>query len=364
MMFPQVSSLLTSFRALPWAAKVVVAFALAAGINRLVAGPKKRKSLNDRLVVITGAGSGIGKIMAFMCAERGAQVALWDINFEAVSAVAAEMKARFPARSGFVHPVFCDVSSEASVKVAHRETLLLFSGVPLTNRTLASDGDLSAVLESLPQPDPSFKVDVMICNAGVVHGRPLVTASRSQIERTFSVNALGPVWCTRAVLPAMMTPPKGASARGGHIVYVSSASALVAPAGLGDYAASKAAVSALGESVRMETQAKNRAAPGWNGVHTSIIMPIYINTGMFEGAKMRSRAMAMLDQDWTAAQIIKSIEEEREVVPLPRSIWMVSVVRALFPTRVFDWVAFFSGSNNSMDNFSSTRALSSSSPDL
>jgi len=80
----------------------------------------------------------------------------------------------------------------------------------------------------------------------------------------------------KAFLPEMMSRDSG------HIVTVSSAAAMFGVNGLGDYCASKAAAAAFHESVRAELYVANKT-----GVHMTLICPVFINTGMFDGCKSR-----------------------------------------------------------------------------
>ena len=118
-------------------------------------------------------------------------------------------------------------------------------------------------------------VDVLVNNAGVVSGRPLLELSDEAIERTFGVNTLALFWTTRAFLPAM-------KARGsGHVVTVASAAGLIGTARETDYAASKFAAVGFNEALRQELRR------GASGVRTTVVCPYYIDTGMFKGVKTR-----------------------------------------------------------------------------
>jgi len=80
----------------------------------------------------------------------------------------------------------------------------------------------------------------------------------------------------KAFLPEMMSRDHG------HIVTVSSAAALFGINGLGDYCASKAAAACFHESVRAELYARQKT-----GVHTTLVCPFFIDTGMFDGVASR-----------------------------------------------------------------------------
>ena len=125
----------------------------------------------DQKILITGASSGIGKLMAETFAAEGARVILWDINRVALEAVEKELTERGLRCATYL----CDVSGRDSV-------------YDTAKRVLREHGP----------------IDILINNAGVVSGRPLLEISDAEIERTFGVNALAPIWTTRAFLPAMI----------------------------------------------------------------------------------------------------------------------------------------------------------------
>ena len=80
----------------------------------------------------------------------------------------------------------------------------------------------------------------------------------------------------KSFLPDMM------SRNHGHIVTVASSAGFIGVTGLADYCASKFAAVGFDESLRFELEAQ-----GKDGIHTTVVCPFFINTGMFEGAKTR-----------------------------------------------------------------------------
>ena len=113
----------------------------------------RRLPLTGARVLITGAGSGIGRRMALGAAERGADVVIWDLNAEAAGRVALEIT----AAGGSASAAALDVTDSTAVG--------------------------AEALAAGP-------IDVLINNAGVVTGKRLLEASEAQIRRTFEVNAL------------------------------------------------------------------------------------------------------------------------------------------------------------------------------
>jgi NAD(P)-dependent dehydrogenase (short-subunit alcohol dehydrogenase family) len=182
---------------------------------------------SGRVVIVTGAGSGIGEATAIRFATAGARVLAADID-----AVAAEHTAAMIAAHGGESASFAlDVGIRAQIEamVAHAE------------RTLGP-------------------VDVLISNAGVGVAADVVSTSEEQLDRVLSVNVKGVFFGAQAVIPGMV-------ARGGGII-VNTASA-VAFAAVGQraaYIASKGAVVALTRSISLDFMAQgircNCVAPG------------------------------------------------------------------------------------------------------
>ena len=260
----------------------------------------------NRRVLITGAASGIGRLMALRIAAKSGRLILWDVDEAHLAAVAAEIA----AAGGQASVYACNLAERASIEATAARTLL----------------DHGAV-------------DVLINNAGIVDGKRLLEATDAEIERTFAVNTLALFRTARAFLPGMLE--KGA----GHIVTIASASGIAAVPRLADYSASKAAAIAFDEALRLEL--KHDGAP----VKTTIVCPFYIRTGMFEGARTRfPLLLPILKPETVAGRIVRAIErgEARLVLPwFVRTAWLVR----LLPIAWFDAVMGFFGITKSMDAF-------------
>ena len=157
-------------------------------------------------VVITGAGSGIGRLMALRIVEEGGRVAIWDINGEAAQTTADMANAQVGADPADPKAIAftVDVTDNAAVQQAAADTI-----------------------------DALGRVNVLINNAGVVSGAPFEDLTEQQIRRTFAVNVLSLFWTTKAFMPALKKQQRAA------IVTVASAAGIVAVARQTDYAASK-----------------------------------------------------------------------------------------------------------------------------
>jgi NAD(P)-dependent dehydrogenase (short-subunit alcohol dehydrogenase family) len=155
----------------------------------------KRYSLSDKVVLITGAGRGLGEATAVALTRRGAQVVLADVDLSAVQRVAGTL----PNGRGLA--LECDVTQLDSVQEAVRRTLEEFG-----------------------------RIDVVIANAGVLgRGGTLRTLTPDQVGAVMSVNVAGVVNTVAATLESVISS-------GGQIVLISSVFAYINGAGAIPYA--------------------------------------------------------------------------------------------------------------------------------
>jgi all-trans-retinol dehydrogenase (NAD+) len=257
-------------------------------------------------VLVTGAASGLGRLMALDAVRKRARVSLLDRDAKGLGLVCEEIHALGGDAEGFV----VDLSDRTTLQATCVEVSASRGGV-----------------------------DILINNAGIVSGRPLMECSDEAIERTFQVNALALFWTVRAFLPGMMTAGKG------HIVTVASAAGLAGTSRLVDYSSSKFAAVGFDESLRMEL--KRLGSP----IRTTVVCPFFIDTGMFEGVKTRfAWLLPILKPDYVVRRIMTAIEGNRSRLIMPRFVMTVPVVRVL-PPFLFDAVLGFFGVNRSMDEF-------------
>lgn len=180
----------------------------------------------DKVVIVTGGGSGIGEVMVRMFAAEGASVAVADWHGE----VAKETAASVVEAGGQAVPVTVDVSDEADTQRMVTETIAAFG-----------------------------KVDVLVNNAAVCEGDDVLAIDAATWDHDVSVVLKGPFLCTRAVLEHMV------SGGGGVIVNIASVNGL-AYFGNEAYSAAKAGVINFTQSVatrygRHQIRA-NAIAPG------------------------------------------------------------------------------------------------------
>ena len=262
--------------------------------------------INKKRILITGAASGIGRLLALRLADSGASLVLWDIDQPGLDKAQADL-----AAAGHTADVFvCDLSKRE--EIAAKATQTLAEGGP---------------------------IDILINNAGIVFGKRLLDLSDQEIERTFQVNALALFWTVRAFLPSMLEQDSG------HVVTIASAGSLAGAPKLTDYSASKFAAFGFDESLRLELRQQE------SKVVTTIVCPFYIDTGMFDGVKTRfSWVLPILKPENVVRRIVKAIEKDRRRLVLPWFIYTGWPSR-LLPVAWYDWMMDFFGVTRSMDEF-------------
>lgn len=265
------------------------------------------KNLKGQLVLITGAGRGIGRKMAHSFAREGSRLALLATTREGIERTAAEAR---------------EMGAEAkayTVDVADRDQVY----------------ELAETVKK-----EMGKVDVLVNNAGVVSGKPFLDCEDEQLERTMSVNVLGHFWTVKAFLPNMI------EADHGHIVTMSSSAGWIGVNSLVDYSASKFANVGFDEAIRLELR-KN----GVKGVGTTCVCPFFTDTGMFDGVKTRySFLLPILKEDEVAQRVVTAVKKGKTMLKMPPFTHTIPLLRVL-PTAVIDFLAVHLGVTSSMDEF-------------
>lgn len=262
--------------------------------------------LSAKNVLVTGAASGIGRLIATKMAARGAHVVLWDLNDEGLR----DLEKTLESGPGSALSYHCDLSDPGAIQETAKEVT-------------ARVGPL----------------DVLVNNAGIVTGKTLLEASEEEIRRTFAINTLALFWTTRAFLPAML------EANRGRIVTIASAGGIVGTPRMTDYCASKFAAVGFDEALRLELRHQGKA------VTTTVVCPYYVNTGMFAGVKTRFPwLLPILEPEQVAERVVQAVVKGRRRVLMPWFVYAVYPTR-LLPIPWFDGVMGFFGINRSMDEF-------------
>lgn len=171
------------------------------------------------VILITGASSGIGQAAALAFARRGAQVAAVARRAERLAELERAVNA-LPAPHGDVLPLAADVRDPEAMQAAVAQTVERFG-----------------------------RLDVLVANAGVGQRGSLVDSDWEDLETVLRTNIDGVLHSIRAAVPAMRR------AGGGHIITISSVAFNLTSPYAAVYAASKASVSSLARSLRLELEA-------------------------------------------------------------------------------------------------------------
>ena len=210
------------------------------------------KSFENKVAAITGAGSGIGRALAFGLARQGCQLALSDVNAEGLAETAAQ------ARKLGVQV------SETIVNVADREAVHAWA-----DQVVSEFGRVNAIFN----------------NAGVAQGGTVEGNDYADYEWIMNINFWGVVNGTKAFLPHIKASGQG------HIVNVSSVFGLFAQPGMSAYNASKFAVRGFTESLRQELDMADC------GVSASCVHPGGIKTNIAKTARMNASLSSVTGQD-------------------------------------------------------------------
>ena len=182
----------------------------------------------DKTAIVTGAGSGIGKAIALELASRGCDVAVCGRRLEPVQATAAEIE----ALGRRAYAASADVSSGASVAAFVADVMKAFG-----------------------------HIDILVNNAGVTRDNLLIRMSEEEWDAVLGTNLKGAFLFSKAVARPMMKQ------RSGAIVNISSVVGLIGNPGQCNYAASKAGLIALTQSMAKELASRNirvnAVAPGF-----------------------------------------------------------------------------------------------------
>jgi all-trans-retinol dehydrogenase (NAD+) len=260
-------------------------------------------TVRNRRVLITGAGHGLGRAIAWAFAGAGAEVVVTDRDPDRVAGTVAGLTGAGLRASG--HPLnVTDVDQARAVR----------------ERLIAAGGP----------------IDVLVNNAGVVFGGEFLAVPLAKHRATVEVNLTGLLTVTHVFLPDLLDRPAG------HVVNVASAAAVGAFPGATSYGASKWAVLGFSDSLREELRLRGR-----RHVRVTCVCPTFVDTGLFAGARPL-RLTRLLRAEDVAAAVLRAVERDREFVLLPGMVRFVYALGGVLPRRVFRRVCAWLGASTSM----------------
>ena len=272
---------------------------------------ERQMSMRGQNVLVTGAGSGLGRLLALGAAQRSAgHVVVWDINPDTAADTVVQLQA---------------LGVDASFDVVD----------------LASDESVDAAGEAVRQRIGG--IDFLINNAGIVTGKAFLDQTHDDVERTFQINALALYRVTRQFLPNMLTNNFGS------VTVVASAASLTGVARQTDYAASKWAAHGFTESLRAEMRHQGHR------IHTLSVHPFYVSTGMFAGAGSTNVLLPILEPTDVVNTIFRALEAGKQQLILPPAAAAANWLKIL-PVPLADQLRDLLGINSTMDDFTGRTA--------
>ena len=256
------------------------------------------RDFSNAVVVITGAGSGIGRALAMEFARRGAQLALADINTSALEETRSLLG---NAKAG---TYMVDVGDASSVEAFARKVRQGFG-----------------------------RTTILVNNAGVALYGVFEELSLADFEWLFRINFWGTIHCCKFFLPLLRQEKEA------RIVNISSVFGLIAPPGQTAYGSSKYAVRGFSESLREELRG--------SGVAVSCVHPAGVSTNIANNARAAAASdpqgqeqarelfnrVAVITPQEAAATIVRGIEQDKDRILIGADAYRIDRIARLFPAR-------------------------------
>ncbi len=260
---------------------------------------QKPKSIKNAVTIITGGASGIGEATAHAFARHGAIVIIADLDHQLTDT----LKQSFKPYETEVLFIVCDITRHEKRQQLIDEVMQHYG-----------------------------RVDILINNAGLSKGGEFTDLSSDDIDKLITVNLLGTLHLTHAVLAIMKTQKQG------HIVNISSINGVMPPPGEALYSATKAGLNAFSDSLRREL--------GETNINVSVVMPALTQTAMLNQVTEDELRQNQLLMAWMRLDTAKQVADQilnavqfniREIVCGGQSMEVLAKVAPLRPSAM-DWV--------------------------
>lgn len=261
--------------------------------------------LRDKIVVITGASSGIGKSLAYEFAKRGANLILAARQFVTLCGITEDIERLYQVKAVAVQ---CDVTNEEDCDHLVKQALATFG-----------------------------KVDVLVNNAGISMRALFKDADIDVLKKVMDVNFWGTVYCTKHALPEILKTK-------GTIVGISSIAGYKGLPGRTGYSASKFAMNGFLDALRVENL-KTRihvltACPGFTASNIR-------NTALNKAGKQQGEStlneQKMMTSDEAAKIIVKGVEKRSRTLVMTGqgklTVFLNKVAPGLLDKLVFNTIA-------------------------
>lgn len=252
------------------------------------------REFGNKVAVVTGAASGIGRALAFALAERGSAVALVDVQAEALEAVHSSLVAK-----------------------GHRSTLHV------------TDVGERRAMEALPAAVVAAhgQVDLLVNNAGILSGYTFEDHPIEHLERLVQVNLMGVIYGCKFFLPHLKERPDA------HIVNVSSMFGLIGFPTQAGYSATKFAIRGLSEVLWVELAASpvNVTCVYPGGVHTNLVASAPGWAQGVDTAKREFDQVVRRTPEQAAQSIVRAIERNKPQLRLGAESYLVDWLKRCLP---------------------------------
>jgi short-subunit dehydrogenase len=244
----------------------------------------------NKVVMITGASSGLGRGMALEIAARGGNLGLLARREDLLNEIVDEIK-----RNNIKA-----IAATADVR------------------------DAKAVREAADRFRKELgPIDILIANAGIGTADHAVSLTPEHAANVIGINVLGAVNSVAAVLPEMV------ARKHGRLVAISSLAAYRGLAKSAAYCASKAALTAYFESLRIDLRR--------SGVGVTIIHPGFIKTDLTAGR--HAKMPYLMEIEYGVKKIVSAIEKEKKIYTFPWQLATIVRATSLMPASMYDWIA-------------------------
>ena len=257
----------------------------------------------DKIVLVTGGSSGLGRVIADGFGGAGAKIVIAGLEGDAVQRAAAEMQAGGCDALG----IQADITQPSDVDRLFAEAIGRYG-----------------------------KLDVLVNNAGRSMRGKLLDTTPEQFRDLMELNLIALVRCTRAAAPHLL-------ATRGHVVNIGSLAAKSASRWVGAYPATKHAVAAYSQQLRLEL--------GPQGLHVLLVCPgpieckdqrLYPLEGLEDvperarqpGAGVKTKAVS---PQWLAAEILRACERRKPELVIPGNARLLFAIQQLWPS-LGDWI--------------------------
>jgi len=257
----------------------------------------------DKAVLVTGGSSGLGRVIADTFAKASARLVIVGLEPDVVAATADQMT----AGGADVLGLCGDITRQADVDRIFSEAVNHYG-----------------------------RLDVLVNNAGRSMRGKVLETTPEQFHSMFELNVLALIRCTRAAVPHLLE-------QRGHVINIGSLAAKSAARYVGAYPASKHAVAAYSQQLRLEL--------GPEGLHTLLVCPgpiarqgerLYRLEGE-EGVPEDARApgagvnVSRIDPQWLAERILRACERRQPELVVPGKARLLFAISQLWPS-LGDWL--------------------------